>query len=99
MIISKVESRVQHFSRWVANDHILEEVYFLPYANILLSSSPCETLVLVMDGSVAGRVCKALMIHVVYKGLALPLAWRAQKGLEGHFPEDLHIGYSHPVVL
>jgi len=32
----KVESRVKHFARWVANAHILEEIYFLPYANILL---------------------------------------------------------------
>lgn len=88
---NKVESRVKHFSRWVANDHILEEVYFLPYANILLSHLALQTLVLVMDGSVVGRGCNALMIHVVYKGRALPLAWRVRQGPKGHFPEDLHI--------
>ena len=33
---TKPESRVKRFSRWVANDSILEAVYFLPYANILL---------------------------------------------------------------
>src|SRR5437879_585097 len=44
-----------------------------------------------MDGSVAGRGCNALMIHVVYKGRALPLAWRVRQGPKGHFPEDLHI--------
>jgi len=32
----KVASRVKHFARGVANAHILEEIYFLPYANILL---------------------------------------------------------------
>ena len=33
---TKVESRVKHFSRWVDNDNILEEAYFLPYADRLL---------------------------------------------------------------
>ena len=31
------ESRVKRFARWLGNDDILEEVYFLPYAAILLS--------------------------------------------------------------
>ena len=44
-----------------------------------------------MDGSVVGRGCVALMIHVVYKGRALPLAWQVRQGKKGHFPEDLHI--------
>jgi hypothetical protein len=50
-----------------------------------------QTLVLVMDGSVVGRGCVALMLHVVYKGRALPLAWRVRQGPKGHFPEDLHM--------
>ena len=44
-----------------------------------------------MDGSVVGRGCVALMIHVLYKGRALPLAWRVRQGPKGHFPEELHI--------
>jgi len=47
--------------------------------------------VLVMDGSVVGRGCAALMIHVISKGRALPLAWRVRQGPKGHFPEELHI--------
>ena len=46
---------------------------------------------LVMDGSVVGRGCTALMIHVSSKGRALPLAWRVRQGPKGHGPEDLHI--------
>jgi len=34
---TKPESRVKRFARWLGNDDILEEVYFLPYAAILLS--------------------------------------------------------------
>jgi hypothetical protein len=88
---TKPESRVKRFARWLDNAHILEEVYFLPYAEIVLAHLALETLVLVMDGSVVGCGCVALMIHVLYKGRALPLAWRVRQGPKGHFPEDLHI--------
>jgi hypothetical protein len=47
--------------------------------------------VLVIDGSVVGRGGVALMIHVVYKGRALPLAWVVRRGKKGHFPAALHI--------
>ncbi len=87
----KPESRVKRFTRWLDNDHILEEVYFLPYADVLLRHLALQTVVLVMDGSGVGRGCTALMIHVVYKGRALPLAWRVRQAPKGHFPEDLHI--------
>jgi hypothetical protein len=88
---TKPESRVKRFARWLDNAHILEEVYFLPYAEILLQHLAWQTVVLVMDGSGVGRGCTALMIHVVYKGRALPLAWRVRQAPKGHFPEDLHI--------
>lgn len=88
---TKPESRVKRFARWVDNAHILEEVYFLPYADILLRHLALQTVVLVMDGSGIGRGCTALMIHVVYKGRALPLAWRVRQAPKGHFPEELHI--------
>src|SRR5499426_747458 len=86
---TKPESRVKRFARWLDNAHILEEVYFLPYAEILLQHLAGQTLVLVMDGSGVGRGCTALMIHVVYKGRALPLAWRVRQAPKGHFPEEL----------
>jgi Transposase DDE domain len=47
--------------------------------------------VLVMDGSGVGRGCCALMIHVIYKGRALPLAWVVRQCPKGHAPEALHI--------
>jgi hypothetical protein len=88
---AKPESRVKRFTRWLDNARILEEVYFLPYVDILLTQLALETLVVVMDGSVVGRGCLALMFHVVYKGRALPLAWRVRQSPKGHCPEDLHI--------
>jgi hypothetical protein len=88
---TKPESRVKRFARWIKNDQVTDEVYFVPYAERLLCHLAMQMLVLVMDGSVVGRGCVALMIHVVYKGRALPLAWQVCKGKKGHFPEDLHI--------
>ena len=88
---TKPESRVKRFARWVDNDTITDEVYFVPYAEVLLRHLALQTVVLILDGSVVGRGCGALMMHVVYKGRALPLAWQVRQGKKGHFPEDLHI--------
>jgi hypothetical protein len=86
---TKPESRVKRFTRWLDNDGILEEVYFLPYAALLLTHLALETLVVVMDGSVVGRGCLALMIHVVYKSIRdAPCPWRGAcaKVLKGIVP-------------
>jgi Transposase DDE domain len=88
---TKPESRSKRFARWVRNDRITEEVYFVPYAQVLLAHLALQTLVLIIDGSVVGRGCVALMMHVVYKGRALPLAWLVRPGKKGHFPEAWHI--------
>jgi len=73
---TKPESRVKRFVRWIKNDEITDEVYFISYAEVLVRHLALQTLVLVMDGSVVGRGCVALMLHVVYKGRALPLVWQ-----------------------
>ena len=57
----------------------------------MLAQLALPTLVLVIDGSVVGRGCVALMVHVIYKGRALPLCWLVRQGKKGHFPESLHI--------
>ena len=88
---TKPESRVPRFTRWLDNAHILEEGYFLPYAEVLLRHVALQTVGLVMDGSVVGRGCLALMLHVVYQGRALPLAWRVRHRPKGHGPEALHM--------
>lgn len=87
----KPESRVKRFARWLANDAVSEQMYFLPYAEALLACLAGQTLVLVIDGSTIGRGCVALMLHVVYKGRALPVAWLVRPGKKGHFPEALHV--------
>jgi hypothetical protein len=82
------ESRVKRFARWLDNAHSLEEVYFLPYADVLLRHLALQTLVLVMDGSGVGRGCTALMIHGIYKGRALSGPGGCAKPRKGTFPKS-----------
>ena len=88
---TKPESRVKRFPRWLDHDHLREEVSFLLSADVWRRHRAWQTVVLVMDGSGVGHGCTALMIHVVYKGRALPLAWRVRQAPKGHCPEELHI--------
>ncbi len=86
------ESRVKRFHRWIKNDRIGAQVYFLPYVDALLRSLvEAGPLLLAMDSSEVGRGCLTLMISVIYKKRALPIAWIVVEGNKGHFPEETHI--------
>lgn len=89
--MTKVDSQVKRFSRWIENENINFEFYYLPYAQQLITSLAQQTLVLVMDGSPVGRECRTLMLSVLYKKRALPLAWLVSQGSKGHFSEEDHI--------
>src|SRR3954452_3720539 len=85
------ESRIKRFRRWLTNPSVTPEVYFLPFAAALLESLAHCSLVLVIDGSTVGRGCVALVVSLVYKGRALPIAWMVVQGRKGHFPETTHL--------
>ncbi len=88
---TKPARRVKRCARWCANAPILEEGSLLPAAAVVLRPRALETVVLVMDGSGVGRGGTALLIHVLDKGRALPLAWRVRQAPKGHVPEALPI--------
>jgi hypothetical protein len=88
---TKKESRVKRFSRWVHNERIEYECYYLPYVEALLASLAHRPLLLAMDGSEMGRGCLTLMVSVIYKKRALPIAWIVVQGSKGHFPEETHV--------
>lgn len=88
---SKETSQVQKFKRWLINERIDAEVYFLPFLSHVLASLKDRTLVFVIDGSSVGRGCVALMLSVLYRGRALPVVWLVRAGKKGHFPETLHL--------
>jgi len=81
-------SRVKRFARWFDHARSLEAVYFLPSAAVRLRQLAVQPLVRVMAGSGGGRGGTALLIHVSYKGRALPLAWRGRQAPTGHCPAE-----------
>jgi len=89
---SKASSRVKRFSRYTQNEGVDWETYYLPFIEELLPGLMAKgSLVLVMDGSEVGRNCLALVVSVLYKGRALPLAWTVVTGNKGHFSEAAHL--------
>ena len=86
------DSRVKRFERFLKNQHITQETFFLPFAQALLAGLPPASgpLVLVMDASDVGRGCLALVVSVVFKKRALPIGWMVVKGNKGHLPDETH---------
>jgi hypothetical protein len=88
---TKPESRVKRISRFINEADETPEVHLMPFAGLLLSNLAEQTLVLVMDGSEVGRGCLALMLSVIYRGRALPVAWLVISAKKGHFSQERHI--------
>jgi hypothetical protein len=84
------ESLIKRFRRFLQHDAHTVDGWFLPIAQELLKTLAQQPIQLVMDGSVAGRGCLALMVSVVYHGRALPLCWVVVSAPKGHFPEETH---------
>jgi len=87
---TKQQSVIERFRRFLKNDRHTIDGWFSPVAKELLRALATQPLQLVMDGSVVGRGCIALMLSVVYHGRALPLCWLVVRGAKGHFPEQTH---------
>jgi hypothetical protein len=85
--LTSTEGQVKRFSRWLKNEKVSHEIFFLPFAQQILSILARGTLVLLIDGTVAGRGCMALVVAVVYRQRALPIAWLVEKKKKGHFSE------------
>jgi hypothetical protein len=84
-------SREKRLSRWINNRGEHCETYFLPAARALLRSLAQNPLVLVVDGTIAGRGCVALYVGVVYRKKVLPIAWTVVAQAKGHLPESVHV--------
>lgn len=84
------ESLIKRFTRFLNNDRQTLDGWFLPVAQELLERLASVPIQIVIDGSVVGRGCLALMLSVVYHGRALPLLWLVVKAPKGHFPQATH---------
>jgi len=86
------DSHTKQFSRWVNNETITFDLYFLPFIEpLLMKLAAIRPLELVMDGSAVARGCVTLMVSVLYGGRALPVAWLVIAGAKGHFPTETHV--------
>jgi hypothetical protein len=90
-VAAKDKSVEMRLRRWVKHGKIDAGVIYMPFGCQILASLASAPLVLVMDGSQAGRGCKVLMVGVLYKKRALPIAWVAYKGKKGHTSAQRHI--------
>jgi hypothetical protein len=87
---ARQESLIKRFKRWVQHDAHSVDGWFSPIAQQVLTVLAPRSIQIVMDGSVVGRGCIALLLSVVYHGRALPLCWVVVQGKKGHFPQDTH---------
>jgi hypothetical protein len=86
------DSRTKQLSRWVQNEAITFDLYFLPFVQPLLDRlAAVRPLVLIMDGSAVARECVTLMVSVVDGCRAIPIGWVVITGEKGHFPTDTHL--------
>lgn len=86
------ESRVKQTSRWLSSKWTDWDSFFAPFARLMLATLGRQgELVLVVDGSQTGGKNTTLMVSVLCKGYAIPLAWLTKKGNKGHFPEQMHL--------
>jgi hypothetical protein len=86
----KDESLIKRGRRWVQQDDVSYDSFFLPFAQALLEGLAATPITLILDGSAIGRGCVVLMASVVYQQRAIPLAWIVVKGKKGHLPQALH---------
>jgi hypothetical protein len=89
---AKVDSRIKRYSRWIQNERVEYEVYYLPFVyELLCRLAAIRELVFVIDGSEVGHGCITLMISLLYGKRALPITWLVVKGCKGHLPEQVHL--------
>ena len=92
---ASLEKRMQRF---VKNGRFKVEVNYLPFAELILSHLADKPLVLAIDGSNIGRGCMAIVVGVIYKQRAIPLAWLVYKGKKGHTTAERHIAALEKVL-
>jgi hypothetical protein len=86
------QSRIKRLSRWLKNERVTPEAFYLPFAKALLFSlSATFPLVLVLDSSEVGDGCRTWMLSLVYKQRALPLVWTVAHGPKGHASDEDHL--------
>ncbi|NKQ37695.1 MAG: transposase [Chloroflexi bacterium] len=89
---NQVASVEKKFTRFIKNDNVSYDLFFLPFIIVILQQlSQSGPLLLAMDASVTGRKCMTLMVSLIYNNRAIPIAWVTVTGSKGHLSEDIHL--------
>lgn len=88
---AKPDSITKRFQRFLKNDRVVKEAFFLPFAQMLLEHLAGKRLFVSMDATQIGRGCMALVVAVIYRQRAIPLVWIVYAGKKGHTTADKHI--------
>lgn len=87
-----VESRVKWYTRWIQNERVDYESYYLPcMQRLLVHLASIRELMFVIDGSEVGHACVTLMISLIYGRRAISITWLIVKGRKGHLSGSLHL--------
>mgnify|MGYP002867963583 CR=1 FL=1 len=87
----KKSSLLQQAKRWLGNKWTDWQTFYLPFAQHFLQGLGARgQIVFVIDGSQTGSANTTLMLSVLCRGFAIPVAWVVKKGEKGHFPEEMH---------
>lgn len=88
----KKSSLLQQSKRWLSNKWTDWQTFYLPFVHHFLHGLATKgEVVFVMDGSQTGSANTTLMLSVLCKGFAVPVAWVVKKGEKGHFSEEMHV--------
>ncbi len=86
------------FRRLLKHAGVTYDRWMLPGARAVLALLARPPLVLVIDGSTVARGCMSLMVSVLYRGRALPIAWVVIKARKGHVSEALHCALLNQLI-
>lgn len=87
----KKSSLVQQAKRWLSNKWTDWPTFYLPFMEHFLKGLAAKgEIVFVIDGSQTGKANTTLMLSVLCRGFAIPVAWIVKKGEKGHFSEEMH---------
>ena len=63
----KEESQIMKRRRWLKNEKVSVDLFYLPFITILIQCLAKQTLVLAIDGSTTAQGCITLMVSMIYK--------------------------------
>ena len=87
----KKSSLLQQAKRWLSNKWTDWQTFYMPFARHFLQGLAAKgEIVFIIDGSQTGSANTTLMLSVLCRGFAIPMAWVVKRGEKGHFPEEMH---------